>query len=108
MYIPPSSVIFQRRTDERWAGGLAPNTAQDASDAANACLAQDPAGGVFTPSGTAPSTASATRSASQTSAPAASSSGATSGSVARFSAQGGWAVGVGVVGLVLGGVAVLV
>ncbi|GHJ88206.1 hypothetical protein NliqN6_4608 [Naganishia liquefaciens] len=85
-----------------------PNTAQDASDAANACLAEDPAGGVFTPSGTAPSTVSATGTGTQTSAAAATSSGATSGALPQVGLREGWAVGVGMVAVVLGGMAVLV
>ncbi|KAI5449931.1 1,3-beta-glucanosyltransferase [Naganishia albida] len=91
-----------------------PNTAQDASDAANACLAQDPVGGVFTPTGTAPvSTGSATGTASRTGAAtggasAAASSGATSAGVQLYRGFG-WVAGSGLVtfGLLLGGTSAL-
>lgn len=92
----------------------APNTAQDASDAANACLAQDPVGGVFTPTGTAPvSTGSATGTASRTGAAtggasAAASSGATSAGVQLYRGFG-WVAGSGLVtfGFLLGGTSAL-
>ncbi|KAJ9103607.1 hypothetical protein QFC20_004763 [Naganishia adeliensis] len=93
-----------------------PNTARDATDAANQCLAQDPAGGVFTPSGTAPvSTASATGTASRTggatgAASAAASSGASSAGVVQVTRGMGWAIGTGLVtvGLLLGGTSALI
>jgi hypothetical protein len=88
----------------------APNTAEDASNAANQCLAQDPTGGVFTPSGTASSinTASATRSSSGTASgtPSSGSSGSTSGAIPVLGREN-WAVGI-VVGLMVGGMGALI
>lgn len=55
-----------------------PNTAQDASTAASSCLAQQPAGGVFTPQASSTGTATSSRSSATSSSATSGSSSSTS------------------------------
>lgn len=86
-----------------------PNTAQDASTAASSCLAQEPAGGVFTPSASASSSATSSTASTATSSKAssASSSKVTSGSALTISRSTTFALaatcGSGLIALVVGG-----
>nr|ADE10078.1 glyco hydro 72 [Tremella fuciformis] len=75
-----------------------PNTAQDASAAASSCLAQEPSGGVFTPSASSAQTASSTGSSGSASASSSSKSGS-----ATSVGVNGLAVGLSLVGVLVGG-----
>ncbi|TYJ51935.1 hypothetical protein B9479_007474 [Cryptococcus floricola] len=87
-----------------------PNTASDADTAAQSCLAAEKSGGVFTPSASS-AAASATSTSTSSSSAAATSDSASSAGVraVALSMGGGGVVGVvlGVVGVLVGGGAVL-
>ncbi|EIW66984.1 1,3-beta-glucanosyltransferase [Tremella mesenterica] len=79
-----------------------PNTAQDASTAAQSCLAQQPSGGVYTISASSSvPTGSTTASGSGSSSTPSSSSGSSSSSAIRSSGTG-WTVLFGLTGVLLG------